>query len=256
MGLLHKHESDRVSEAINMYRDRKRGPDSAEAVDFRSRYSREMPIKFLGVWDTVAALGLLIRPFTGWWTRKHGFHDAKLSEIVDYAYQGLAIDEKRRVFKASVWSRDPYKQGEGKRGNGRGTDQTVEQVWFSGAHSDIGGSYPKHGLSDIALRWMLDKATKLGLEVGLHDTNGYIAEFANDTVPVVINDSRPAITKAFYAYHREYGVTNSGTESVHHTVIDNHKDHRPGPPPKNLSKYFDSGTLRITDQDGNIALSQ
>ena len=79
VGLLRKDESDRVGEAMKTYRDRNLRPDSSEAREFRSRYSREIPIKFLGVWDTVAALGLLIRPFTGLWTRTHGFHDAKLS---------------------------------------------------------------------------------------------------------------------------------------------------------------------------------
>jgi len=97
VGLLNKQESDRVPAAIKMYRDRKLGPDSTDAIEFRRKYSREIPIKFLGVWDTVAALGLLIRPFTGWWTRSYGLHDAKLSEIVDNAYQGLAVDEKRRI---------------------------------------------------------------------------------------------------------------------------------------------------------------
>ena len=252
VGLLKKDHSDKVGDAIKIYRNRNQGPDSPEAIKFRENCSQDMPIKFLGVWDTVAALGLLLRPFSRLWAWRYGFHDAKLSEIVDHAYQGLAIDERRWSFNPSVWDSDPYKKGEGKRAIKRKTDQIVEQVWFSGVHSDIGGSYDKHGLSDITLRWMTGKARELGLEFD----DASIDDFAKGNEPAVINDSRYKWTKLGFAHIREYGVTNAGTESIHHTVIDNHKNHRKGPPPKNLSKYFDSGTLRITDQAGNVALSE
>lgn len=59
---------------------------------------------------------------------RHKFHDVELSGIVKHACHALAIDERRRQFRASLWG-DKHKPG-----------QTVEQVWFAGVYSDVGGS--------------------------------------------------------------------------------------------------------------------
>ena len=66
-----------------------------------------------------------------------------------------AIDERRAPFEAARWTFKP-KPG-----------QVIRQVWFCGAHSDVGGGYPpgEWGLSDIALSWMCDRAREAGLEV-------------------------------------------------------------------------------------------
>jgi len=86
-------------------------------------------------------------------SRRWTFHDTKLSSIVDAAYQALAIDEQRRPFKPAVW--EPQTDSE---------NQIVQQVWFSGVHSDVGGGYGDTGLSDIALTWMVHRALINGLE--------------------------------------------------------------------------------------------
>src|SRR5262249_53578232 len=70
------------------------------------------------------------------------------------AFQALAIDEHRKPFQPSVWQQSPQADG-----------QKLEQVWFAGVHSNVGGSYPNSGLSDITLLWMLRKAESSGLEV-------------------------------------------------------------------------------------------
>jgi hypothetical protein len=67
------------------------------------------------------------------------------------AYHALAIDERRKPFLPAIWEVDT-------------PGQDVEQVWFAGVHSNVGGGYPDCGLSDIALEWMMGKATGLGLE--------------------------------------------------------------------------------------------
>jgi hypothetical protein len=73
-------------------------------------------------------------------------------KTVEFAYHALAIDEHRAPFAPSIWAYVP-KLG-----------QTVEQVWFCGVHSDIGGGYVQSGLSDIALGWMIEKACGVGLK--------------------------------------------------------------------------------------------
>jgi Uncharacterized alpha/beta hydrolase domain (DUF2235) len=80
------------------------------------------------------------------------FHDVKLSTFVDNAFQALAIDERRKPFTPTLWEQQPNAE-----------NQTLEQVWFTGVHSDVGGGYAKTGLSDITLRWMMTKAHDCGL---------------------------------------------------------------------------------------------
>jgi len=77
-----------------------------------------------------------------------------LSSWVENAFQALAIDERRKPFRPSVWQRSPH-----------AGSQVLEQVWFAGAHSNVGGSYPDSGLSDITLLWMLAKVEACGLEI-------------------------------------------------------------------------------------------
>jgi uncharacterized protein (DUF2235 family) len=118
-------------------------------------------IEFLGVWDTVPALGLvplpgidyLIDRVPAW---KHQYHDFKLHPSVRHAYHALSIDDDRKWFFPTVWKEyDPGKQ-------------TVEQVWFGGAHTDVGGGFWEAGFSDIALEWMAQKALQHGIWLYLH----------------------------------------------------------------------------------------
>jgi uncharacterized protein (DUF2235 family) len=148
-----------VDEAYHLYRDRTSltHPDSDLMKAFKKSYgiADETKVKFIGVWDTVGALGIPLRWFQGL-NKKYEFHDVKLSSQVKYAYHALAIDEQRKIFEPTLWevnenavkSPDP---------------QVCEQVWFPGVHSNVGGGYVDSGLSDVALKWMVDKATATGL---------------------------------------------------------------------------------------------
>ena len=156
-GVLRKTELDRFEEAYMLYRSKAPGrADTDRAVDFREKYSRTTRIRFIGVWDTVGSLGIPGR-FRFFRKAKYEFHDVDLSRSVDFGYQALAIDEYRETFAPAVWNiQEP-----------RPTDplQTVEQAWFPGAHSDVGGGSSSAGLSDAALRWMAGKARDAGLEL-------------------------------------------------------------------------------------------
>jgi uncharacterized protein (DUF2235 family) len=113
-------------------------------------------ITMLGVWDTVGSLGIPAI-FGGVDHLLYGFLDTSLHPDVLNAYQALAIDERRIEFPPTLWTSQPA------------AGQTLEQVWFTGVHCDVGGGYaddPKTGteLSDITLSWMMSKAWNLGLE--------------------------------------------------------------------------------------------
>ena len=154
-GILQRKFAQHYRDAITLYRKRDSSPDSMEATQFRKSFSVNgddgVPIKFLGVWDTVGALGIPARGLRWFTHEKYQFHDMELSQTVEFACHALAIDEHRAPFEPSIWSYNP-KPG-----------QTVDQVWFCGAHSDIGGGYAECRLSDIALDWMIQKAQQAGL---------------------------------------------------------------------------------------------
>ena len=103
-------------------------------------------IRFLGAWDTVLSLQS---------ERRERPHQGEFPpSIVDHARQALALDERRSDFAPWIWT------GISPTAPSR---QTLEQRWFCGAHSNVGGSYPNDGLANIPLRWMLKEATAAGL---------------------------------------------------------------------------------------------
>jgi uncharacterized protein (DUF2235 family) len=105
---------------------------------------------FIGVWDTVRALG--VPGSSGLVLWRHAFHDATLNPLVPYARQALSIDENRQIFAPEIW--DESKESPEAKARGR-----IKQHWFPGVHSDIGGGYRETGLSDLALEWMIKEAT-------------------------------------------------------------------------------------------------
>lgn len=149
-GILSSADKSLVQQAYDLYRDKDIHPDSPEATAFRASFARETRIKFIGVWDTVGSLGL---PATGvpFGRDFYEWHDTELSKIVDYAYHALAIDEHRKDFAPTVWTaRKPE-------------NIDVEQRWFVGAHSNVGGGYPDDPLPRLALAWLQNKARACGL---------------------------------------------------------------------------------------------
>lgn len=141
---------DKLPEAVDRYRKaRPRGGDFGSSdEEFKRDHCHNPMIRFLGVFDTVGALGVPGAIFN-----RNKFHDVKLSQAVSCARQALAIDERRIKFEPSLWEAD-----------GGGADrERVKQVWFEGAHSDVGGGYGETGLSDTALLWMVREANARGL---------------------------------------------------------------------------------------------
>jgi len=167
-----KVESSRLSHAYDFYRDTASKPGDPTAVDFRNRHSVETGIQFIGVWDTVGALGI---PDTASWfpfaRSRYRFHDTELSRIVKYACQALALDEHRKDFAPAIWTRTPYSLKPGETPTSKKPEQIdIEQRWFIGSHSDVGGGNDCDGagrkpdpLPDLPLAWLQRKAIAAGL---------------------------------------------------------------------------------------------
>jgi hypothetical protein len=138
-GLLLKGEMFRFAEIWDYYTlpVSKRTPYNLNQIA-PARIS-EVQIACIGVWDTVGALGI---PGSKFCSSAYAFHDTSLGAHVRHAFQALAIDERRGNFQPAVWVKED-------------AGQVLKQVWFPGVHSDVGGGYLTHGLSDTTLLWML-----------------------------------------------------------------------------------------------------
>jgi uncharacterized protein (DUF2235 family) len=109
--------------------------------------SKGPAIHFLGVWDTVGALGIpddlaLLNLLD---RSKHEFHDTALGPAVQNARHAVALDERRQSFTPTLWTNLADRP-------------TAKQIWFPGVHCDVGGGYSRTGLSDAALLWMIEEA--------------------------------------------------------------------------------------------------
>ena len=143
-----------MQDAYELYRTRERTPDSPAALDFRRLYARpgawpQPIVHFLGVWDTVGALGIplasmkLLAKFT---EQRYAFHDTQLSAVVATACHAIAVDEHRPDYQPTLWepTTEPH--------------QSMEQRWFLGPHSDVGGGSDQEQLSVYSLVWMVQQA--------------------------------------------------------------------------------------------------
>ncbi|MGA9369151.1 MAG: DUF2235 domain-containing protein [Steroidobacteraceae bacterium] len=123
-------------------------------------YSRPIPIWFQGVWDTVGTLGVPLPCVPKVSRADFAFLETDLRINDTHAYHALAIDEHRVAFAPTLWVKNALKSGD--TFAPRPIEQ-VEQRWFVGAHSNVGGGYENDLLAQIPLRWLMRKAIAHGL---------------------------------------------------------------------------------------------
>ena len=156
VGLLSKVSlvEERLPAAVHMYqrKDLPGGAFGASLEEFKHDHCHAAPVDFLGVFDTVGALGV-----PGFMRHAPRFHDVQLSDQVVRARHALAVDETRLKFAPTFWEAPEESPGAPVE------DDRVKQVWFEGAHSDVGGGYRETGLSDTSLLWMAREAHDAGL---------------------------------------------------------------------------------------------
>ncbi len=158
-GLLKAEYARFAPDLIKMYVNRR--PDAE--VKLRPEVchdSQGVDIEFIGVWDTVASLGL---PLWGWWFRPLGFGSNAAfdrdSRPVDckLACQALSMDEKRSQFFVTPFDERPAIPPQI-------VAKKIEQRWFRGTHAGVGGGYADTNLSDVSLLWMIERAKHMGLK--------------------------------------------------------------------------------------------
>ena len=217
-----KSRPELIDKAYKIYKkgnDEKRMKKAdAFAENYKTMWTK---IKFLGCYDTVAALGLPIKFFSVILNSipglKHRFHDFKLSKSIENAYQALAIDDERKTFHPILWDEEilPY--------------QTVKQVWFAGMHTDVGGGYKEQELSDIPLVWMTQHAHEQGLRI--YDKH---KEKIFEDETGFMHDSRgKKLAKLYRRKKRSWSVERKDKPVVHQSVINRSKNSSD----KNKRKY-------------------
>ncbi len=105
------------------------------------------PIRFLGVFDTVASIGF---PNLNDGDKPQSdvvFENNRVSPHIQQALHLVSLDERRKAFMPTLMNHE-----------GR-----VEEIWFPGAHADIGGGFWFDGLSDVSLKFMLDRLDEIGI---------------------------------------------------------------------------------------------
>jgi uncharacterized protein (DUF2235 family) len=134
--------------------------DSYRAVESRNAFHSRRSIKCVAVFDTVGSYGVpagfgLTALARYWALLTLGFHDTTIGDYTEFGLHAVAVDERRRPFVPTFWT---CPKGAHPRAH-------VEQTWFAGVHSNIGGGYADAGLSDAALLWMIARIGALtGLE--------------------------------------------------------------------------------------------
>lgn len=204
VGLLRKGEATerKVQRAFRYYqRDEKNAATRAFA---RDSCHAQVDIACIGAWDTVKALGLPYPLLSRVFPMAAEFHDHELGPSVRAAYHALATDEDRTAFAPILWERGGWKGH-------------LEQVWFPGAHGDIGGErnclIPPIPLTNLGFVWMVERAEAQGL---ILPGNWRTAFPTDPTAPMV--GSRTGINRLFLIRRPREASPGEDGQAVHDSV--------------------------------------
>ncbi|MBP5974319.1 DUF2235 domain-containing protein [Brasilonema sp. CT11] len=232
-GLLKRSKIREIAKAYHLYRDPNIRPSDPKAQQFRKDNANQIdakedylqyrvPIKMLGCWDTVGALG--IPDIIPWlsistiWNKKYEFFDAKLSPIIENAFHAVATDEKRKSFPSTPMERNPKNPNQ---------DQVIKEVLFIGEHGCVGGGTKEYqGLSDYSLQWMVNQAKKLGLEFCSTENDSEELQIKVDYTTKFDN----SVTGLYRLGGEELRSINSSIVSIHRSLVKRLKacpDYRP-----------------------------
>lgn len=203
-GIVKRPDARLIQEAFEYYKRSSAPykPNGAKSIQFRRNHSHpSRAIQFVGVWDTVGAMGIPLS-FLGFLEDKDEFYDTEIGSNVTIARHALAIDELRSDFEPTIWHPKP------------GID--IKQVWFAGAHADIGGGYPADSdgtsLSDIPLQWMMSEAKKAGLT-----TEPHLQQRLRGNALATLHQSRRKFYRIKKKYYRPLDH-NKGPILIHKSV--------------------------------------
>jgi len=223
-GILKRPDAALIQAAFTHYKKPSSAyaPQGVKSIAFREQHSHpSREVKFVGVWDTVGAMGIPIS-FLGLFDDKDEFYDTKIGSNVRIARHAMAIDEYRSDFEPTIW--EPKET------------MNLKQVWFAGAHSNVGGSYKPDSdgslLSDIPLEWMVKEMGKAGLTIEPH-----LEEAIHKGVTATLHNSRRSFYRVKKKFYRP--IDHGKGEVLIHQSVKKRWDQDSRYRPKNLKAYID-----------------
>lgn len=233
VGLIEKDDDYYVPEIYACYENNKDpgSPEWTKAFHNVEGTRPCPPILFIGVWDTVGALGApgaLGQLFN---KNKYQYHDIGLNAPIQNAFHALAIDERRKPFAPDIWTRPANWTGQ------------LEQAWFAGVHSNVGGSYSPDGLANEALHWIVEKAENFGIEFDKAYLAHYLPCFNS-----VLNDSMTPFYEMMGPNVRALGRHLADGEAVHQSALDRRNLPECKYAPENLKAALaNAGTMKVVN---------
>lgn len=240
MALYRKRGEENHPDAPHIQKARQRlSPQfatSKEDMKFRGDKSYLIDIAYLGVWDTVGAMGVpnLLGSFSEWWNQRHAFHDMDLSSSVRAARHAMALDERRYFFQPALW--DNLAKLNGKMAE-HDPDRPYQQIWFAGDHGMVGGSGANQSLTSHTMDWIVEGAIKAELDIDPTKIMTHVARDPLDRDPLTIK------TKLVYRLNKNklYRWRKGPAYQAHHnlsasatTLFEKDDGYRP----KSLSRLF------------------
>ncbi|MBX9950235.1 MAG: DUF2235 domain-containing protein, partial [Candidatus Obscuribacterales bacterium] len=223
VGPIRRLYSDQIDEAIKLYHERVKSadPSNEELHRFRAKCSGDvcidanddewrsknipgyvkgsapiLRVKYLGVWDTVSALGVpQAFPGSAQMNMNFRFHDPSVTDFIENARHAVAIDERRVLFPPVLFG-DLTALNEARDFKVDDENAPYQERWFPGVHGSVGGGGDFRGLSDGALAWVLNGAKRAGLELD-SASGSRIQSIAPDPMSPVVNAKKPSTNPAY-----------------------------------------------------------
>ncbi len=222
--IVYQQYRKRYGSCLNHLRNWMKKNEKDYAYLKETSFHEKVPVHFLGVWDTVDAVGIPgLRDIVDS-IFYYRFDNRRLSHKVGYARHAVAIDDERGTFHPVMWD-------EKGSSTGQSDDPDISQVWFSGAHCNVGGGYPKQGMSNVALHWMMSEAKQKRKDKDGNDADGLrfldtaLGDVANQSdVNDKLYNSRAGLA-AYYRYRpRDIAALceencTSGKAKIHPSVL-------------------------------------
>jgi uncharacterized protein (DUF2235 family)/phage tail protein X len=228
VGPIRRLYADRIDEALNLYHERVKDTDGASENirQFRVKYSGDvcistedddwraanidgyqkgtaplLKVKYLGVWDTVAALGVPEAvPGSIQMNVGYRFHDPSVTAFIESARHAVAIDERRVLFPPVLFG-NLTELNASKTFKSEDEKAPYQERWFAGVHGSVGGGGDIRGLSDGSLAWILNGAKRAGLELD-SAAGSRIQAISPDPLAPLVNTHRPS-TNLLYKWAKD-----------------------------------------------------
>lgn len=227
--------------------ERRKGKDKYynEAEQLVTEWSRRVEINYLGIYDTVGALGIHALGIPGLNGALDAGHNIRPTSIIQKCRHAMAIDEHRSSFRLTTML--DFEENDQESKSVKSFKDNIRQRWFAGAHSNVGGGYPNNVLSHRPYEWIMEGAQNANLKIDkipqaqIKDEKNHIrdsfAEFVGLIYPQFVRSKRNYRPMGWTDEVRSTYSLRPINEEIDNTVLDLVKTDESYRPP-NLISYL------------------